>query len=49
MKWFKRFMPGYDLAQQKREYERYLRSLGYSKKEALSAVAKKFPREGVAA
>jgi hypothetical protein len=39
-------LPGYRLAQQKREFEKYLRSQGWSKKEALAAVARKFPKEG---
>lgn len=36
--------PSYRLAQRKREFEQYLRSQGWSKKEAQAAVAKKFGR-----
>lgn len=35
-------LPAYRLAQRKREYERFLRAQGWSRKEAEAAVAKKF-------
>lgn len=36
----------YKLAQQKREFERYLRACGWTKKQALAEVARKFPSGG---
>jgi len=42
MELIKRLLPGYRLAKKKREYERYLRAQGWTKKDALIAVAKKF-------
>lgn len=36
--------PKYALALEKREFERYLRAQGWSKKEAVAAVAKKYPK-----
>ncbi len=38
-------IPEYALALEKREFERYLRTQGWSKKEAVAAVAKKYPKE----
>jgi hypothetical protein len=38
----KRLKPGYHLAAEKREFETYLRSQGWTRKEALAAVAKKY-------
>lgn len=38
--------PGYRLAQQKREFEKYLCAQGWTKKEALAEVARKFPKGG---
>lgn len=38
----KALAPGYRLAQQKREFERYLRAQGWGRKEALKAVSEKY-------
>lgn len=38
----KPLLPGYRLAQRKREYERFLRAQGWSRKEAQAAAAQKF-------
>jgi len=46
MKLFKQLLPGYRLAQQKREFEKYLRAQGWSKKEAVAAAAKKYGATG---
>jgi hypothetical protein len=41
-KLLKPLLPTYRLAQRKREYERFLRAQGWSRKEALAAAARKF-------
>lgn len=38
--------PDYKLAQQKREFERYLRACGWTKTQALAEVARKFSSGG---
>jgi hypothetical protein len=38
----KPLLPAYRLAQRKREYERFLRGQGWSRKEAQAAAAQKF-------
>lgn len=38
-------MPGYRLAQEKREFEKFLRAQGWSRKEALKAVYEKFDKQ----
>lgn len=43
----KPLLPEYRLAQEKREFERYLRSQGWSKKQAAIAAADKFRRPPV--